>query len=281
MKKYFAYSLFLISSLFLNACIGPPYDSPKVMNDLARSNIVSRTINFEDKNFHYVFLKNENSKNLIVFVHGSPGDWAAYGEYLKDSDLQQNANLIAVDRLGFGKSNPHNPERSLLKHADAIAFAIKEHKVENIIVVGHSYGGPVAAQLTMDYPELIDGLIMLAPSISPSLEENRWYNTAASWRLVRWFLPKSLDTSNQEILPLKQELIKIKSKWSELKIPVTIIQGEEDELVPAANASFAENKLTSTQPTIHLLPNQGHFIVWEQFDLVKQSILEMMSEIGK
>lgn len=32
---------------------------------------------------------------------------------------------------------------------------------------------------------------------------------------------------------------------------------------------------------ILLLKKQGHFVIWEQYDLVKQSILDMLSAINK
>jgi pimeloyl-ACP methyl ester carboxylesterase len=44
---------------------------------------------------------------------------------------------------------------------------------KQVILVGHSLGGPLIARMTMDYPELIDGLVFVAGSVAPKLEPPR------------------------------------------------------------------------------------------------------------
>ncbi|HEY5692223.1 MAG TPA: alpha/beta hydrolase [Cyclobacteriaceae bacterium] len=46
----------------------------------------------------------------------------------------------------------------------------KNKNARPIILIGHSLGGTVIARMTMDSPELVDGVVMVAPSIDPEIE---------------------------------------------------------------------------------------------------------------
>ena len=271
--------IFLFLMLTLSACGIPNYSAKEVVEALKGIPLQSNTLKHKQDDFHYTLLENTDSDSLVVFVHGSPGGWEAYGDYLADQDLRKHATLISVDRLGFGGSQNSGFEASLNAHASAISAAIKAETRKNTIIVGHSYGGPVAARLAMDFPELIDGIILLAPSISPEQEKRRWYNVVGSWRIIQWFLPSALVTSNREIYQLKGELIDMLPLWKNIHVPAVVIQGEDDKLVPKENADFAQKVLTNAPVKIIRLKNQGHFIVWDQYSLVKKEIIDMLKTI--
>jgi pimeloyl-ACP methyl ester carboxylesterase len=40
----------------------------------------------------------------LFFVHGSPGSWDAYKQFLEDSDLLKKFRIVSIDRPGFGYS---------------------------------------------------------------------------------------------------------------------------------------------------------------------------------
>ena len=113
---------------------------------------------------------------LVVFVHGSPGSLSAFIDFMADTALLAKAQLVTVDRPGFGASNFGYAEPSLQKQADLLKPILESHKHQRpVILVGHSLGGPLIARMAMDYPELVDGLVMVAPSIDPELEPNEWF----------------------------------------------------------------------------------------------------------
>jgi pimeloyl-ACP methyl ester carboxylesterase len=85
--------------------------------------------------------------------------------------------------------------------------------------------------------------------------------------------------SNQEILPLKGELEKMLPLWATIRVPVIVIQGEDDPLVPAGNASFAKRMLVNAPVTIQMIPRMNHFIPWSRPDLIRDAILHQLTEI--
>ncbi len=228
-----------------------------------------------------IHLKYAGNKNApaILFIHGSPGSWNAWAEYLNDPELRKNAFMIAVDRPGFGDSKDGTSGKSLKKQARLIMEAVNQFTPDReFIVVGHSYGGPVTLRIGIDYPQNVASMLLLAPAIAPNLVNKRWYNGVADLWLMRIILPTSLHHSNEEMIPLKNELIKMRPRLPDIRTHVTVIQGGKDKLVAADNATFAQKALVNSNVDTTLLPERGHFIPWEEYDRVKDVILTQITK---
>lgn len=213
----------------------------------------------------------------ILFVHGSPGSWRDYSGYLADTELRRRAQLLAFDRPGFGET-AGSPEPSLKRQAAlAVPLLESDSSDQPTLVLGYSLGGPVAAQLALDNSSDIDGLILVAPSIDPELEELRWYNRLAALPGLSYLLPEALSHSNMEIFPLKKELLRLRSQLSKLDIPTVVIQGLEDGLVPPENADFVARLLPGSR--IVRVPGMGHGILWQARELITGEILGLLSRV--
>ena len=274
-----AFFLILIGLLIVKKIGLPPYyQTDDAVGNLQNVDGFSKhMLDVKGQKMHYV-RSGDADKPIILFIHGSPGQWTAWADYLLDKDLRYKAHMIAVDRAGFGGSNMGTHEPDLKRQAQLIIEALAEFtKHQKVIVVGHSYGGPVALRMLVDYPDQVRAAMLLAPSIDPALEDNRWFNKLASVSLVRRILPQAVDHSNQEILPLQAELEAMKPLLKDVKAKVTVIQGAKDKLVPAGNAGYAQKELIKADVDIRLLPERGHFIPWEEYDLVKSVLLDHLS----
>ena len=215
---------------------------------------------------------------LVVFVHGSPGSLSAFIDFMADTVLLSKATLITVDRPGFGASNFGYAEPSLEKQAAFLKPILeKHHRQRPIILVGHSLGGPLIARMAMDYPDLIDGLVMVAPSIDPELEPHEWFRGPLALPFLKWMLPRSIRASNDEIYKLKPELEKMIPLWSQLKVNTIVIQGRKDTLVPPGNADFARKMMTHAKVKLVLVDNMNHFVPWSHPELIRNAVLELLA----
>jgi len=232
------------------------------------------TFDFEGRPMHYAEV-GDPAKPLVVFVHGSPGSWDAFINFMTRPELLEQARIISVDRPGFGESGPGRPERSLERQAAAINHIIEQRNAGRpAILVGHSYGGPVIARMAIDRPDLVEGLVLVAASVDPQLEETKWFQIPAHWPFMRWILPGMLVVSNEEILALKGELEAMAPLWGRITVPVTVIQGEADSLVPAANADYARARLISAPVHMVRVPGMDHFVPWQRADLIMDALQE-------
>ena len=142
-------------------------------------------------------------------------------------------------------------------------------------------GGPVISRLVMDYPNLVDGLILVAPSISPALEPSNSWRIVLDYPPFRWLTPTAFRVCNQEIIPLKSELLEMKNRWETITCPVTIIQGTLDPLVPKGNADFAKERLVnSSNVQLKMVEEGNHFILWSEIPLIRNAVLEMLEDIN-
>jgi pimeloyl-ACP methyl ester carboxylesterase len=224
-----------------------------------------------NRTVHYTW-SGDRSKRPLVFVHGSPGSWQGWAHFLVNKDLQKNFFIIALDRLGFGESGRGLTEPSLQKQAHAVLEVLKlsSHRA---ILVGHSFGGPVIAGAAMLDPQKIAGLIFVASSVSPELEKTKWIQYPASWWPIKFFIPTELRVCNEEILPLKNELLKQKNFWPSIQSRIAIIHGIDDQLVPIQNVDFLSAHLKKEAIIlVEKIPRQGHFVPWERPDSIMRAI---------
>jgi len=237
-----------------------------------------QTYEADGRKMNYVEI-GDTSLPTIIFIHGAPGSLDAFEKYLQDEDLLQKAHLISVDRAGYGYSDFGKSEVSIEKQA-ALLQPILEKKKQNkpLVLVGHSYGGPVSARLSMDFPDLVDAMILLAPALSPEDERVFWVSYPADFFLIKWLLPKPIRVSNDEKLAHAEELRKMLPFWKNINIPTTIMQGDKDWIVPPANADFAEKMIAKKYLNLIRIDSASHFVPWTQFDLVKKLILEQIEE---
>jgi pimeloyl-ACP methyl ester carboxylesterase len=228
------------------------------------------------RQMRYVDVGRGPDKPLIVFLHGSPGDWRGWADYLIDPELTQRAELIAVDRPGFGGSGAGAVERSLVQQARDLAPLLdKAASGRRVVLVGHSFGGPLAIRLAMDNGSKVTDLVILAGSIDPAMEHTAWYQYPADWPVISWMLPDVLVVTNREIRALKDELVAMLPLWPRVTQRVTVMQGGKDDLVPPENADFAQKMLTdATSVNIVRIPEMNHFLPWTRYAQVKAVILE-------
>jgi pimeloyl-ACP methyl ester carboxylesterase len=226
----------------------------------------------------YVKAGDENLP-LVILVHGSPGSLSAFIHFLADTTLLKKSQLITVDRPGFGASNFGYAEPSLQKQAAYLKPILEAHKVNRpIILVGHSLGGPLIARMAIDYPELVDGLVIVAGSIDPELEPNEtWFRAPLATPFLKWILPRSMRASNDEIYKLKPELQEMIPLWKNITTPTIVIQGGKDSLVPAGNVDFAKKLMVNAPLKIVLIDDMDHFVPWSNPELIRNAIIELLS----
>lgn len=212
-------------------------------------------------------------KQLIIFVHGTPGSYTAFRNYLNDPVMQEKFHMISVTRPGW-----RNDEDAKVPSLDDQAAALRplldmDRSGKGALLMGHSYGGPVIARTAMNYSELIAGLIFVATTGDPQLSAPRWYNRFAVV-LPRFVLGASLKGANAEILPLRPQLEAMVPRWQDLTMPVLIVQGDKDRLVHPGNALFMQRMLINSEVRYLHREGLGHFVLWEEAPLIRDNLID-------
>jgi pimeloyl-ACP methyl ester carboxylesterase len=83
--------------------------------------------------------------------------------------------------------------------------------------------------------------------------------------------------SNEELMPLKNDLMMIEDDWDRIRIPVSLIHGTLDVLVPFDNLAYAKEKLVNADTVRTLIfEGENHFIVWSHKDEIVKEIVALM-----
>lgn len=280
-KRYYIISLIIIILTVLNSCVTLRKTDKQLIKifkkDKQNGQIYYDTIN--GKIVRWIADKPYNKKlPTVFFVHGAPGSATDFLTYLQDSTLRTKANLVAVDRLGYGFSNFGKPEVHIDKQAKIIESITQKYQEQKMILVGWSYGGPIIGKMAMDNPNY-HHLILLAPAVSPKDEKYFWIGKFAKWKATKWLVPKVFVVAEAEKLAHVKELKKLENYWENMEIPITYFHGDKDRLVPYKNMSFLNEKMDSNKLKTITLKGRNHFIPFTEFKRIKKEIISVLDEM--
>lgn len=242
-----------------------------------------------------IFYEIEGSGKPILLLNGimmSTKSWQPFVSSFSDKNM-----LIRMDFFDqgqseklIGKSYTHQIQVETVK-------ALIDHlKLDKVSIVGISYGGEIAIQVAIQYPNVIDRLVLFntAAYTNPWLKDigrawiaagrtrngEAYYNTAIPviyspqfyetnkiWMdnrknvLVPIFSnPLFLD--QVERLTLSSESFDVKDKLDKIKAETLIVAAEEDYLTPVANQEFLLKGIRHG----HLvkIPGAGHASMYEK-----------------
>jgi pimeloyl-ACP methyl ester carboxylesterase len=143
----------------------------------------------------------EDSRPPIVLIHGASGNLGDLRLALGDR-LARTRRVVMVDRPGHGWSDRPGraDDASPARQAALIAQALERIGVERFVLVGHSFGGTVAAAFALAYPERLAGLVLLAPVTHPWKGGLAWYNALLTTPVAGFVFARALALPVGELL---------------------------------------------------------------------------------
>jgi pimeloyl-ACP methyl ester carboxylesterase len=120
----------------------------------------SRFVNVDGARVHYQEF-GDASKPPIILIHGYTASvyvWKTVAPMLADAGF----HVIAVDLIGFGYSEkPSWFDYSIQAQARMVSRFMNRLGIGRATICGSSYGGAVALNLTLDYPESVEKLVLV------------------------------------------------------------------------------------------------------------------------
>ena len=228
-----------------------------------------------------VYYAHSGEKNLplIIFLHGAPGRWYGYINYLSDSLLLKNFQMISVDRPGYGYSAKGGAVTSIAQQAALLQPIINKFGNVPIILVGRSYGGPIASCLAAFNQTKVKALMLISNAADPRLEKFWWFSKAVQSKLGKLLFRKPIDVSSDEKFAHQQELEKMKPVWKEITQPSVILQGGKDFIIYPENGKFTDSVMVNSPHQYIYLPDNGHLISNERPALVKACLLDLLQQV--
>jgi pimeloyl-ACP methyl ester carboxylesterase len=112
----------------------------------------------QTKNYPFEVKKSGKGKQSILFIPG----FASSGEVWNDTTakFEKDFTCYTLTMAGFAGVKPQ-PDATFKNWENEIAAYIKDQKIEQPVIIGHSMGGSLAMALAADYPELISKIVVV------------------------------------------------------------------------------------------------------------------------
>ena len=112
------------------------------------------------------WFKDNKASRTAVFIHGLCGD---YRGLVECSHYLNTVNVIILNLPGFGYSEPLlNMAHNLDGYANFILDFIEKLELEEIDLIGHSFGASVSLTFFVKFPNKLNKLVLISPIISES-----------------------------------------------------------------------------------------------------------------
>lgn len=301
-KKIFIGLLMLVLVLF-----GVFYQPDRSVDDLIPlyTNENSRFVSLFGMNIHYRDEGVRSDSVPLVLIHGTSSSLQTF-EKVVDS-LKKYRRVITLDLPGFGLTGPNEENQySCSYYANFLTTFFKFIDVSVCDIGGNSLGGGVAWYYTVAHPTKVRKLFLIDAAGFPNHNLNatlgfKLASTPVLNNLIKYITPKFIikkslegvygDTSlvTQELVDRYHDMAIRKgnrnalislfnnrrkldySKLSTITCPTLIIWGEQDALIPVANAYLFEKYIKGSK--LIVLQDVGHVPNEEVPKIVAELIL--------
>ena len=113
-------------------------------------------------NLHYIDV---GEGDPILFLHGIPTSSYLWRNVIPH--VQAQGRCIAVDMIGFGKSDKPDIGYTVFDHINYIETFIQELKLKNVTIVVHGWGSLVGFHYAMTHESNVKGLVFLEAYLRP------------------------------------------------------------------------------------------------------------------
>lgn len=242
------------------------------------------------------------AKPTVILLHGLGGSTANWA--MNVAALSQNYHVIALDQVGFGKSDKPFLKYRVGTFVDFLDKFMSELKIESASLVGNSMGGWVAALMAIKYPNRVNKIVLAdaAGIVPPNFGEAQVYQLNNSTRdeiranmklifanpalqnneaLVDQFMTARVSsndggTINSIIESIKRKEDFLNGRLGEIKKPTLIIWGKQDGLLPVADAYSFNKGIAGSE--IMIFDGCGHAPQFEKAADFNKAVLEFFGK---
>ena len=254
------------------------------------------TVDVEGRTLRY--LRRGEGGDAAILIHGFGGDLNNW--LFNHEALAGNRAVYALDLPGHGGSSKQVGEGTLGEFTKSLRGFMDAVGVEKAHLAGHSMGGAVALDFALAHPERALSLTLIASAgLGAEIDGNyiEGFITAGRRRDIKPHLEKLFADSGLVGRQLIDDILKYKrldgvdsalraiadqffpqgkqaavlgDRLGELSIPVQVIWGSEDRILPASHAEGLPANVK-----IQIISGSGHMVQMEAAAEVNRAIVDL------
>ncbi|HEX7902295.1 MAG TPA: alpha/beta hydrolase [Chitinophagaceae bacterium] len=223
----------------------------------------------------------------VIFLHGITDSWHSFESVLPY--LPSNIHAFALSQRGHGDSDRPLSGYRPKDFADDVAAFIRMQHLKSVFIVGHSMGGVIAQKFVLDYPQLVNGVVIIGsdasfkdnPGIPEFYQEVVKLEGAINKEFMHEFQKSTLakpidpvyyDTLVAEGLKVPARVFKAAfqglmevdylDELKKIDKPVLIFWGDKDSFCFRTDQEMLVKKIRNSQLMIY--QGTGHALHWEE-----------------
>jgi pyruvate dehydrogenase E2 component (dihydrolipoamide acetyltransferase) len=241
----------------------------------------------------------ESDRIPVLLLHGFGADLNTW--MFTQPALAEGRRVIALDLPGHGGSTKQLDHADVESLATIVDHALKALGIERLHLVGHSMGGGIAIAFASREPERVATLTLIAsaslgPEINatfidgfvraarrreavevlnllvhdPALVSRTMVEDVLRYKRLDG-VTEALAAFAEEWFPGGRQIVGLGDGVAVLKLPVQIIWGREDRIIPVAHAEAFASRLP-----VHILEQVGHLPHMEKAGEVNRLIKRLI-----
>lgn len=226
---------------------------------------------------HFLNVVEAGQGPAVLLVHGGAGSWANFTHQVRD--LAQRFRVLAPDLRGHGASPWPGPSDVDDFYRDLATLVARLDLPPEFHLVGHSFGGYLAARFSAERPERILSLALL--NTSGDLPQGLAYRFLETFSggadLVHHYYPWMVSTGSEVARCLMRRTLKQWNSWDlfpRIQAPTLVILGARDPLIPLRKGREMAHRIPRAR--LEVLPTGGHVSMAEQPETVTRWLSQHM-----
>lgn len=198
--------------------------------------------------------------------------------------LGAHARVLTVDLPGFGDSPRSKQADSMVENADLIGRFITSVAGSNpVMLVGHSMGTQIVTETAIRNPDLVSGLVLIAPTINrrertavqqaARMAQDMWGESLKVFAIgaMEYFKTQPLWFFDRLRRMLSHRL---EARMTLVTVPTLVLRGEHDRVAPRDWTQEIANRTARSQ--LLEIPDRGHEAVIKS----PEPVASMLKQFG-
>lgn len=226
----------------------------------------------------------------FIVLHG----WNSGSDrWIQEAEIisEKGYHVIVPDLPGFGGSSRLDIPWTVNDYVKWLEDFTEQLKIQDFYLLGYSFGGAVAAKMTVKYPQRVQKLFLVASAVirRKTTQKNVSVGVAKAIKIFSFlpfyelfrkavykFIIRKSDYVYTEGV-MKQTYLNaisddISYKLSFIKVPTVIIWGDKDQSLPVENAYEIEGKVKNSKLVI--IPGADHLMHKKMPEMLAEKIIE-------
>lgn len=245
-----------------------------------------------------IVYKEEGQGETLLLIHGFCGSSEYWSKVMPK--LSESFRVIAIDLPGHGESEGYDSVQEIDQYASVIKDFLEELGIEKATMFGHSLGGYITLAFAERYSEYLNGFSLIHSTGFPDSAEAKEGRITSAEKIEqdgidsfidglvpKLFAPDNVETYKQSIEDVKKvgygtpaqgaknalNAMKERKDRTEVlantKLPVLLIAGENDQLIPTDKTFTASGKNIKQV----VIKGAGHMSMYEAPEELCNAIL--------